>query len=111
MTSSHKDKKIWFQTAKELPMAIFFGVLGLRHTCMAAVSLVFLLLAYYSLVTLASAFSKILQAPSLSMVFALHLISVTDLSLPCLFPSLQFTFSLKFFLSIYFKGISTPTLH
>lgn len=32
MASSHKDKEIWFQIAKESPMAIFFGVLRLRHT-------------------------------------------------------------------------------
>lgn len=74
------------------------GVLRVRHNRMVAVSLIFPLLAHYSLATLASAVSKILQAPSLPRVFALPLASVRDLSLPCLFPFLQLTSSPKFFL-------------
>lgn len=60
-------------------------VLRVRHNRMAAVSLILPLLAHYSLATLASAVSKILQAPSLPRVFALPLASVRDFSLPLSF--------------------------
>lgn len=104
MASGHKNKEIWFQTTQELPIATFLGISRVRHKCMAAVSLVFPFLAHYSLATLASAVAKILKAPSLPRVFALPLLLVRNLSLPCLFPFLQLTSSPKFFLVHLFQS-------